>query len=299
MKLKANDSIRLDKYLTKEISKTRNYIQKLIEDEHIKVNGKVISKKNYILNIDDEIEVFIPEPEILDIKPKDIQLDIVYEDEYLLVINKQKDLTVHPASGNYDNTLVNALMYHVDKLSSINGVIRPGIVHRIDKDTTGLLLVAKTNEAHNFLAKQLKNHTVKRIYYALVHNRFSEKKGIINKPIARSKKDRKKMAVDASGKEAITHYEVIEEYDNYSLIKCELETGRTHQIRVHMSYIKHPIVGDKTYGPKNIKLTKSGQLLHAKIIEFIHPKDNEIKRFEVDLPDEFNDIIKKLKNKMQ
>ncbi|MBM6859586.1 RluA family pseudouridine synthase [Clostridium saudiense] len=291
-----NNGERIDKYLSTVIEgKTRSFIQGLIEDKAVTVNGKII-KSNYKLRCNDEIVVILPEPIELDVKAENIDLNIVYEDSDVIVINKPKNMVVHPAPGNYTGTLVNGLLYHCKDLSGINGVIRPGIVHRIDKDTTGILVIAKNDEAHNCLAKQFKDHSIKREYYALVEGRFSKESGTIDKPLGRNKKDRLKMDIVEDGRRAVTHYEVLEQYDKgVSLIKCTLETGRTHQIRVHMASIGHPLVGDQIYGYKKQKFKIEGQALHAKTLGFIHPTTGEYIEFTSDLPEYFEGLIKKLR----
>ena len=291
-----NTGERIDKYLSTVIEgKTRSFIQGLIEEKAVTVNGKII-KSNYKVKINDEVVVILPEPIELDVKAENIKVDIVYEDSDVIVVNKPKNMVVHPAPGNYSGTLVNGLLYHCKDLSGINGVIRPGIVHRIDKDTTGILVVAKNDEAHNSLAKQFKDHSIKREYYALVEGRFSKESGTIDKPLGRNKKDRLKMDIVEDGRRAVTHYEVLEQYDKgVSLIKCTLETGRTHQIRVHMASIGHPLVGDQTYGFKKQKFKIEGQALHAKTLGFIHPSTGEYIEFTSDLPEYFEELIRKLR----
>ncbi|MFW2487617.1 RluA family pseudouridine synthase [Clostridium chromiireducens] len=291
--------IRIDKYLSEVFDdKSRSFIQGLIEKESIKVNNK-IQKSNYKLKPYDEIEVLLSEPEILKVDPEDIPLTILYGDKDIVVVNKEQGMVVHPAPGNYNGTLVNALLFHCKDLSSINGVIRPGIVHRIDKDTSGVLVIAKNDEAHNKLSEQLKDHSMKREYYALVEGRIKNDNGTINKPLARNKKDRLKIAVVEGGKNAITHYEVLERYNGYTLIKCILETGRTHQIRVHMSSIGFPLVGDPLYGFKKQKFKLKGQMLHAKTLGFIHPSKNEYMEFTTELPQYFEEILNKLRNELK
>lgn len=288
--------IRIDKFLFNyDIGLTRSAIQKLIDNKSILVNSAAVSK-NYKLKENDLITINFPEPVKLDVLPQNIPIDIIYEDDELLVVNKPKGMVVHPAAGNPDCTLVNALLYHCDgRLSSINGVIRPGIVHRIDKNTSGLLIIAKTDYSHNFLAEQIKDHSFTREYQAVVCGRFKEFKGTINEPIGRNKYDRKKMCVtEHNSKDAVTHYEVIDEFGQFSLLKFTLETGRTHQIRVHSAYIGHPVYGDDVYG-KAVKGV-DGQCLHAKKIGFIHPLTNEYVEFDSELPDYFTKIINKLKN---
>ena len=242
---------RIDKYLSTMIEgKSRSFVQGLIDEKKVKANNKVI-KSNYKLKKGDFIEVEVPEPVELNVSAEEMNLDIVYEDEDVLVVNKEKGIVVHPAPGNYTGTLVNGILHHCSDLSGINGVIRPGIVHRIDKDTSGILVIAKNDEAHNDLAAQFKEHSIKREYYALVEGKFSKVEGTVDKPISRDKKERIKMAINSDGKRAVTHYEVLEQYDKgVSLVKCTLETGRTHQIRVHMASIGHPLVGDLIYGYK-------------------------------------------------
>lgn len=289
-----NVPTRIDKYLSDTTDFTRNKIQKLIENKKILVNNNVI-KSSYKVCNNDLIEI---EDEIVsnDIKPQKMDIDIIYEDDDLMVINKKSGVVVHPACGNYNNTLVNGLMYLSKNLSTLNGEFRPGIVHRIDKDTSGLLIVAKNDEAHAFLADELKNKLVKRKYIALVDGVINHDTGTIDAPIGRDINDRKKMAVtDVNSKDAITHFKVLERYKNATLIECELETGRTHQIRVHMKYIKHPVVNDPVYN-KNI-YGDFGQLLHAKEISFIHPKTKKLMNFTCDLPDEFIEILNKYKEK--
>lgn len=291
-----DSGIRLDKWLAskKETDMTRTAVQNLIESGGVLVNGKTVSK-NYKQKSGDVIEVTIPDPVELDAKPEDIPLDIVYEDESLLVVNKPKGMVVHPAPGNYSGTMVNALMYHCKgRLSGINGVIRPGIVHRIDKNTSGLLIVAKTDTAHNFLAEQIKEHRFTREYELVAEGRFRETEGTVNAPIGRNPDNRKKMCVIyTNSKNAVTHYSVIEQFEKYAHLKCRLETGRTHQIRVHMSYIGHPVLGDDVYGKpfKGI----DGQCLHAKKIGFIHPVSHEYMEFDSELPEYFKEILRKVR----
>lgn len=289
------ENIRIDKVMTKccdELS--RSAIQKLIESKSVFVNGNVVSK-NYKTKTNDLISFDIPEPTVLEAVPQNIPVEIVYEDEDLLVVNKPKGMVVHPAAGNPDGTLVNALLYHCQgKLSSINGVIRPGIVHRIDKLTSGLLIVCKNDFSHNFIAEQIKEHSFTREYYAVNCGHFKENTGTIDAPIGRDKFDRKKMCVtQLNSKNAVTHYEVLEEFKGYSLTKFTLETGRTHQIRVHSAYVGHPILGDEVYGKafKGIE----GQCLHAKKVGFIHPTTKEYMEFDSDLPEYFQSILAKIK----
>ena len=292
---------RLDVYLTEKLSDlTRSYIKKLIDDENIKVNSKLVKAGN-ILKINDEVSVNIPETKEAKIEPENIKLDILYEDNDLIIINKDKGMVVHPANGNYTGTLVNSLMYsHINNLSTINGVIRPGIVHRIDKDTSGILVVAKNDFTHRELSKQFKVHSIKRKYVALVKGIIKEDNLHIDKPIGRSPKDRKKMAVVyKNSRNAITNINVLKRYynSNVTLIEAILETGRTHQIRVHMSYIGHPLVGDEVYGKRDNKIKVSGQMLHAKTLGFIHPTTNKYIEFNSDLPKYFKDILDTLDKK--
>lgn len=287
---------RLDKYLSDAISDcSRSYVQKLLEDHCILVNQKY-EKSNYKLRALDMIHVEIPDAEELDIEPEDIPLDIVYEDADIIVINKPKGMVVHPAPGHTSGTLVNALMYHCkDSLSSINGIMRPGIVHRIDMDTTGLLVACKSDQAHRILSEKFKIHDIHRIYTAIVYNYFSEEEGTIDKSIARHKTDRKRMTIDPNGRHAVTHYHVIKRLkQNFSLIECELETGRTHQIRVHMASINHPLLGDEVYGPKQKPFKTQGQVLHAGVLGFEHPITGKYLEFHADLPDYFQAIVNKL-----
>lgn len=289
--------IRLDKYLTEKLPEySRSYIQKLLEDGQILVNGRP-SKSNYKLRNGDLITVTIPEAEPLDVEPEDIPLDIVYEDSDVIVINKPKGMVVHPAPGHIHGTMVNALLYHCkDSLSSINGIMRPGIVHRIDMDTTGLLVACKNDTAHRIMSDKFKIHDIHRVYTAIVYNHFQNESGTIDKPIARHKTERKKMAIDPNGRWAVTHYTVIENLkQNFSLINCELETGRTHQIRVHMSSINHPLLGDSVYGPKQKPFQTQGQVLHAGVLGFVHPITNQYMEFHADLPDYFESILRKLR----
>jgi len=287
-----DEPIRIDKYLTKQTNKSRTEIQNLIDEEFIKVNGKKI-KPSYILQINDVI--IINEKEVVEakIEKKNIPLDVVYEDSDLIVVNKPSGMVVHPANGHYDDTLVNALMYHCKDLSTINGEIRPGIVHRIDKDTSGLLVACKNDFSHNFIAKQLKEKTTLRKYIAIVYGNFDHMYGKVDAPIARDKLNRKKMAVDVDGKNSVTTFKVLKNYNGYSLLELVLETGRTHQIRVHMAYINHPVLGDPMYGPKK-KVTEFGQYLHAKELGFVHPRTNKFMKFDSNLPQEFVDMIDKL-----
>lgn len=288
-------NIRLDTFISEELEDiSRSYAATLAAEGKITLNGKPL-KKNYKLNVGDEIEVELPEPEALSLEPENIPLDIIYEDSELLVVNKPQGMVVHPAGGNLSGTLVNALLYHTgDSLSAINGIIRPGIVHRIDKDTAGLLVVAKNNSAHLALADQLKEKKANRRYLALVLGNVKEE-GTVNKPIGRSLSDRKKMGVVQSGREAVTHYTPLEHFDGYTLLECVLETGRTHQIRVHMASIGHPIAGDKVYGARNDKTKSNGQLLFAKTLGFNHPVSGEYMEFTAPMPEWFQEIVDKLR----
>ena len=288
---------RVDVFLNEEMEDiSRSALQKNIEKGNITVNGEKISK-NYKLRIGDIVEAELPPPENIDIVPEDIPLDIMYEDDDLIVINKPQNMVVHPAPGHYTGTLVNALMFHCgDNLSGINGVLRPGIVHRIDKDTSGVLVIAKSDLAHKGLSEQLAEHSMKRVYNAIVYNSFSEESGTVDRNIDRSKNDRKKMAVVMQGgRNAVTHYKVIEKLGKYTWVELQLETGRTHQIRVHMSYIGHPVLGDPVYGPKKCPFNLNGQVLHAKVLGFIHPRTGEYMEFNSELPDYFSSLIERLK----
>lgn len=290
---------RLDKYLVDAMDGfTRSAVQKLIDDENVKVNDIVVSK-NYKCKAGDEISVFVPDAKPLEAVAQDIPVDIVYEDDDLLVVNKPKGMVVHPANGNPDGTLVNALLYHCKgSLSEINGVVRPGIVHRIDKDTSGLLIVAKNDAAHIGLAEQIKEHSFSRAYEAVVYGNIKEDEGTICQPIGRDTKDRKKMAVIfKNSKPATTHYQVIERFGDFTHVRCILETGRTHQIRVHMAYIGHPVAGDSVYGPKKVITRLNGQCLHAKHIGFVHPVTKEYLEFEIENPDYFKSFLKGLENR--
>lgn len=291
--------LRIDKFLSEQCPDySRSYIQKLIKDEQVSISGRAV-KSNYKITGSEEITIQIPEQIIPDILPEDIPLDILYEDQDLIVVNKPKGMVVHPAAGHYSGTLVNALMYHCkDDLSGINGVMRPGIVHRIDRNTTGSLLVCKNDFAHNFIAEQLKVHSITRKYRAIVHGNIKEDHGTVNAPIGRHPIDRKKMAIEPrNGREAITHYQVLERFGNYTYIECQLETGRTHQIRVHMSSIHHPIVGDDVYGPARCPFPGlQGQTLHAQVLGFIHPRTGEYMEFSAPLPAYFEALLQKLRH---
>lgn len=288
----STDHIRIDKYLNELLlDQSRSYIQKLLKDGHILVNNSII-KPNYKVKADDRIQIDIPEPIEANIEAENIPLDIIYEDNDVLIVNKPKEMVVHPAPGNYSGTLVNALMYHCkDSLSNINGVLRPGIVHRIDKNTTGCLIVCKNNQSHNFVADQLSEHSINRIYVGIVCGMLKDNEGTIDAPIGRNKRDRKLMSVNEDGKRAITHYKVLKRFRDYTLVQFKLETGRTHQIRVHMAYINHPLLGDDQYGRQKCKFNLTGQCLHAKTIGFIHPSTKEYVEFEVDEPEYFKHLL--------
>lgn len=288
---------RIDRFLSDDLENlSRSYIQKLLKDGGVLVNGKAV-KPNYKLNTGDEILVQIPDPQTPDILPEDIPLDILYEDDDILVVNKPKGMVVHPSPGHYSHTLVNAILYHCkDRLSGINGVLRPGIVHRIDMDTTGSLLICKNDSAHQILAGQLKEHSITRRYHAVVHGNFKEDTGTVNASIGRHPVDRKKMSTKAlNGRAAVTHYRVLERLGNYTYIECELETGRTHQIRVHMASIGHPIVGDAVYGPAKCPFKLQGQTLHAKTLGIIHPGTGEYMEFDAPLPEYFTALLERLR----
>lgn len=293
-----NKSARVDLALSLQLPDiSRSFIQKLIEKGAVSINGNTCDSKKYKVKEGDEVEIHLPEPAPLEIKAEDIPLDIVYEDGDLLVVNKPRGMVVHPAAGNETGTLVNALVFHCEgRLSSINGVIRPGIVHRIDKDTSGLLVVAKNDMAHDSLSKQLAAHSITRRYEALVFNNFQQDEGTVDAPIGRDPKNRLRQAVtEQNSKHAVTHWRVKERLGRYTLIEARLETGRTHQIRVHMSYINHPLVGDMIYGPKKQPFNIEGQLLHAEILGFIHPRTEEYMEFESRLPDIFEEVLEKLR----
>ena len=288
----STDHIRIDKYLNELLpDQSRSYIQKLLKDGHILVNNSII-KPNYKVKADDRIQIDIPEPIEANIEAENIPLDIIYEDNDVLIVNKPKEMVVHPAPGNYSGTLVNALMYHCkDSLSNINGVLRPGIVHRIDKNTTGCLIVCKNDQSHNFVAEQLSEHSINRIYVGIVCGVLKDDEGTIDAPIGRNKRDRKLMSVNEDGKRAITHYKVLKRFRDYTLVQFKLETGRTHQIRVHMAHINHPLLGDDQYGRQKCKFNLTGQCLHAKTIGFIHPSTKEYVEFEVDEPEYFKHLL--------
>lgn len=287
---------RLDKIITLEIPEvSRSSAQKLIESGEVTLNGKTVLK-SVKPKAGDEISVIVPEPEITEAVPQDIPVDIVYEDDDLLVVNKPKGMVVHPAPGNPDGTLVNALLFHCKgRLSSINGVIRPGIVHRIDKDTSGLLIVAKNDKSHQFLARQIKEHSFRREYRAVVIGKMPQEKGTVDAPLGRSRNDRKKQTVNGiNPRNAVTHYEVLAHYPGYDYCRFTLETGRTHQIRVHSSYLGHPVAGDSVYGASKNTLGLEGQCLHAAVIGFIHPTTQEYMEFSAPLPDYFINALNKI-----
>ncbi len=287
-----DDNKRVDSYLSNKFENlSRSNVQKAIKLGCVTANGKVV-KSNYKMSEGDEIEFNIEPPKEIEIEAEEMNLDIVYEDSELLVVHKASGVVVHPAPGHYTGTLVNGLMYHCkDELSGINGELRPGIIHRIDKDTTGLLVVAKTNEAHIKLSKQLEDHTMTRKYHAIVHNIIKEDKGTVDRPIARSRKDRTMMTIDSNGRRSVTHFEVLERFDNFTYAEFSLETGRTHQIRVHMKYLGHPLLGDETYSRNKHKFNLKGQVLHAKTLGFIHPKTGKYMEFTTELPKDFKKVL--------
>ncbi|MGN1386362.1 MAG: RluA family pseudouridine synthase [Bacillus sp. (in: firmicutes)] len=286
--------VRIDKFIStvnEEMSRTQ--VQQLIKEDHVRVNGQPV-KTNYKCQLNDEVAVSIPEPVELNIEAEDMDLDIYYEDEDVLVVNKPKGMVVHPAPGHTSGTLVNGLMAHCKDLSGINGVMRPGIVHRIDKDTSGLLMVAKNDMAHESLVDQLVEKSVTRKYTAIVHGVIQHSHGTIDAPIGRDKKDRQSQAVTPDGKNAVTHFEVLERFNDFTLVECQLETGRTHQIRVHMKYIGYPLAGDPKYGPKKT-LDIGGQALHAGVLGFVHPRTKEYMEFNAPLPEYFAQLIDHLR----
>ena len=290
----ANDAVsRLDKFISENSDISRSYAAKLIEDGNVTVNSKTAQKKTKVA-MGDEVRITLPEPEEIEAKPEDIPIDIVYEDDSVIVVNKPQGMVVHPAAGNMSGTLVNGLLYHCN-LSSINGAVRPGIVHRIDKDTSGLLVVAKTNEAHEALSEQLKERKALRKYQCIVNGNIKEDAGTVDKPIGRHPTDLKRMAIIEGGREAVTHFKVLERFGQFTLVECTLKTGRTHQIRVHMQSLGHNIVGDPVYGVKKDREKGKGQLLHAKTIGFTHPKTGELMEFTSDLPETFKAVLEKLR----
>lgn len=288
---------RIDRYLSEELEdRSRSYIQKLIKEQYVIVNQKPV-KANYRLSLGDRVEITLPEAKEPDIAPEDIPLDILYEDEDIIIINKPKQMVVHPAPGHYSGTLVNALMYHCgQELSGINGTMRPGIVHRIDMDTTGSLIVCKNDMAHQSLSEQLKDHSIRRIYVAIVHGNIKEDSGTVNAPIGRHPTERKKMSTHSkNGRAAVTHYKVLERLGDYTYIQCELETGRTHQIRVHMASIGHPLLGDQVYGPRKCPIPHlQGQTLHARTLGIIHPRTGEYLEVNAPLPVYFSELLDRL-----
>lgn len=289
------DGARIDKFLAEAIDYlTRSALQKLISAGNVEIDGKVVAKSR-VLKEGEDISILIPDAVSLDVEAEDIPLDIYYEDDDLLVVYKPKGMVVHPAPGNHNGTLVNALLWHCkNSLSGINGVLRPGIVHRIDKDTSGLLLVAKNDFAHVHLAEQIKEHSLNRIYQTIVYGVNLPEEGDVDAPIGRSTKDRKKMAVIEGGRSAQTHYSVVKRYSGFTHVQCKLKTGRTHQIRVHMAYLGHPVAGDAVYGPKNVITQLNGQCLHAGTIGFIHPRTGEYMEFTAPLPEYFTEFERKL-----
>lgn len=291
----SENKCRLDKFLAiSKPEKSRSYLSKLIEDGNVLVNGKK-EPASYRVKTDDEISLEIPEDSMTTIKAQDIPLDVVYEDSDILIINKPQGMVVHPANGHHEGTLVNAILNHCTDLSSINGVVRPGIVHRIDKDTSGLICIAKNDNAHQNLAEQLKTHSMNREYYALVKGVIKENSGSINMPLAREKANRLRMGISKEGKPAVTHFEVVERYKDTTLVKCKLVTGRTHQIRVHMSAIGHPVEGDPLYyGKFYNRIYNNGQLLTAYKLHLTHPRTGKEMEFEIELPDYFKEILSKL-----
>lgn len=290
-----NQGERIDKVVS-SLNKdwSRSLVQLWIKDGHVKVNGEVV-KANFKCPLDASIEIAIPDPEELDVEAEDLNLDIAYEDQDVIVVNKSKGMVVHPAPGHSSGTMVNGLMHHCKDLSGINGVMRPGIVHRIDKDTSGLLMVAKNDQAHEHLVNQLVEKTVTRKYTAIVHGNIPHEYGTIDAPIGRDPKDRQRMTVVDNGKKAVTHFRVRDRYEDFTLVECELETGRTHQIRVHMKYIGYPLAGDPKYGPRKT-LPLNGQALHAGTLGFVHPRTGEYMEFHAELPEEFTKLIARLEN---
>lgn len=293
--------LRIDRYLPLKMKDcSRSFVQKLLKDGKVSISGKTV-KASYKVQKEDRIEVMVPEPEALEILPEDIPLDILYEDEDLLIVNKPKGMVVHPAAGHYSHTLVNAVMFHCkDQLSGINGVLRPGIVHRIDMDTTGALVICKNDISHQKLAEQLAVHSITRKYRALVHGNLKEEEGTVTGAIGRHPVDRKKMAVnEKNGKPAVTHYRVLKRFGSYTYIECELETGRTHQIRVHMASIGHPLVGDTVYGPKKCPFRGlQGQTLHAMVLGFIHPRTGNYLEVTAPLPEYFENLLSELSHNL-
>ena len=292
------DDIRVDKVLSAYLTDlSRTYIQKIIDNGNVTLAGKTL-KANFKVSAGQEVSVLLPEPETLKVEPEPIPLDVLYEDSDVIVVNKPKNMVVHPAAGHYSGTLVNALLYHCkDSLSGINGIMRPGIVHRIDKDTTGALVVCKNDTAHQFLAAQLKEHSITRKYEAIVYHTFKEEEGRVEGPIGRHPSERTKMAINyKNGKDAVTNYRVLENLGTgYAHIECRLETGRTHQIRVHMASLNHPLVGDTVYGPSKDSFGLEGQTLHARTLGFLHPTTREYMEFEAPVPEYFTKLLQKLR----
>lgn len=297
-KVGAEDAgIRIDRYLSDQCREvSRSYLQKLLKEAMVLVDGKPV-KSNYKVNADDEIQLSVPEAVEPEIEAEEMDLDILYEDKDIIIINKPKGMVVHPAAGHYSGTLVNGLMAHCRQdLSGINGVMRPGIVHRIDMDTTGVLAVCKNDMAHNSVAAQLKEHSITRKYYAIVHGRVKEDEGTVNAPVGRHPLDRKKMSInEKNGREAVTHYKVLEHFKQFTYVECQLETGRTHQIRVHMASIGHPLLGDTVYGSSKNPFHLQGQTLHAGVLGIIHPRTGEYMEFTAPLPDYFEELLRKLR----
>ena len=294
----ADAGLRVDVYMSKQLDMSRSFAGSLVKGRNVQVNGVVV-KANYRMNVGDTTKVLLSAAEEISVGPEDIPLNIVYEDADIIVINKRRGMVVHPAAGNPSGTLVNALLYHCrGELSGINGLIRPGIVHRLDKDTSGLMVAAKTDAAHRGLAEQIKSHSACRVYTALVHGNIVESKGCVDAPVGRHPKDRIKMAVNLkNGKEAVTHFTVLERYGEYTLIECRLETGRTHQIRVHMAYISHPVVNDPLYGYKRDAFPISGQTLHSRALDLVHPLTGQSMHFEAPLPDDFAAVVAAVKKR--
>ena len=291
------EDMRIDKYLSLLMDGfSRSYIQKIITSKAVTVDSRPV-KASYRVSDGEEVKIAIPEPITLDIEPENIPLEIVHEDKDLLIVNKPQGMVVHPAPGHYSGTLVNALLYHCkDSLSDINGVMRPGIVHRIDRDTSGLLVICKNNRAHHALAEQFAVHSITRTYRAIVYNNIKNDEGTVDAPLARMKNDRKKIGIDPAGRRAVTHYRVLERFGKYTYIECRLETGRTHQIRVHMSSIGHPLIGDPVYGPSKDHFHLNGQMLHAMTLGFIHPGSQEYVSYEAALPAYFERFLVNLRN---
>lgn len=293
----ADDGVRIDKCLSERYPDlSRSFLQKLLKSEQVRVDGKTV-RSSYRLSIGEEVSLEIPEAETPEIEAEDIPLDILYEDRDIVIVNKEKGMVVHPAAGHYSGTLVNALMHHCkNELSGINGVMRPGIVHRIDMDTTGILIVCKNDLAHNSIAEQLKVHSITRKYFAIVHGIIKEDQGTVDAPIGRHPVDRKKMSVNCkNGRQAITHYRVLERFAQFTFVECRLETGRTHQIRVHMASIGHPLLGDAVYGPSKCPYRLDGQTLHAGVLGIVHPRTGQYMEFSSALPEYFELLLKKMR----